>query len=80
MRQLSWHIRFLAIGAAVFLFGACEVDQTREGEMPDVEVEEGQMPEYDVEGPEVDVRSDTDTVVVETPEVDVDLPEDQDQP
>ncbi len=76
MKKMAWHVRFLAVGAAVFLLGACDVDQVDEGEMPEVEVEEGEMPEYDVEGPEVDVRSDTDTVVVETPEVDVDLPED----
>lgn len=76
MKKMAWHVRFLAVGAAVFLLGACDVDQVDEGEMPEVEVEEGEMPEYDVEGPEVDVRSDTDTVVVETPEVDVDVPED----
>ncbi|MFW6089442.1 MAG: hypothetical protein ACODAB_06795 [Gemmatimonadota bacterium] len=77
MKTMAWHVRFLAVGAAVFLLGACEVDQVDEGEMPDVEVEEGEAPEYDVDGPEVDVRSDTDTVVVETPEVDVDVPDDE---
>lgn len=79
MKKMAWHVRFLAVGAAVFLLGACEVDQVDEGEMPEIEVEEGEAPEYDVEGPEVDVRSDTDTVVVETPEVDIDLPEDTEE-
>lgn len=79
MKKMAWHVRFLAVGAAVFLLGACEVDQVDEGEMPEVQVEEGEMPEYDVDGPEVDVRSDTDTVVVETPEVDIDLPDDTEE-
>jgi hypothetical protein len=78
MKQIAWQIRFLTIGAAVFLLGACDVDQVEEGDMPevDVEAEEGELPEYDVDAPEVDVSSDTDTVVVETPEVDIDTPED----
>ena len=81
MKKLAWQVRFLAVGAAVFLFGACEVNQVEEGELPDVEVEveEGELPEYDVDGPEIDVRSDTDTVVVETPEVDIDLPDDTEE-
>lgn len=79
MKKMAWHLRFLAVGAAVFLLGACEVDQVDEGELPDVEVEEGEMPEYDADAPEVDVRSDTDTVVIETPEVDVDVPEETEQ-
>lgn len=76
MMKLAWQLRFVTVGAAVFLLGACDVDQVDEGELPDVEVEEGELPEYDVDAPTVDVRSDTDTVVVETPEVDVDLSED----
>lgn len=75
MMKFAWQLRFLTVGAAVFLLGACDVDQVDEGELPEVEVEEGELPEYDVDAPDVDVRSDTDTVVVETPEVDVDLPE-----
>ncbi|QIQ87420.1 hypothetical protein [Erythrobacter sp.] len=53
---------------------ACDVEQTEEGEMPEVEgmptVEEGNMPEYDVEGPDVDVGTEEETV--EVPTVDVD--------
>jgi len=80
MMNIARQLRFLMVGAAVFLLGACDVDQVDEGELPevdvDVEVEEGELPEYDVDAPEVDVRSDTDTVVVVTPEVDIDLPDD----
>ena len=50
---------------------ACDVDQTEEGELPEVEVEgETELPEYDVEGPDVDVGQDTMVV----PDVDVDVP------
>ena len=78
MKKIAWQVRFLAVGAAVFLLGACDIDQTEEGEMPEVEVQEGELPEYDVEGPDVEVSSDTDTIVAETPEIDVDVPDAQD--
>lgn len=53
---------------------ACDVDQTQEGELPEVEVTGGQMPEYDVETADVDVG--TETTTVEVPTVDVDMPDD----
>lgn len=59
-----------AAGFALTL-AACDVDQTEEGEMPEVDVEGGNMPEFDVDGPEVDV--DTGTTEVEVPTVDVDV-------
>ena len=57
---------------------ACDVDQTQEGELPDVEVtaEGGQLPAYDVETAEVDVK--TETVPVEVPKVDIEMPNDPD--
>jgi hypothetical protein len=60
-----------AVFAPALLFGlaACDVDQTREGEMPDVEVEGGQLPEYDVDAPDVRVGTDTQRVIV--PDIDV---------
>ncbi|AOL25000.1 hypothetical protein Ga0102493_11873 [Erythrobacter litoralis] len=51
---------------------ACDVEQTEEGDMP--EVEGGNMPEYDVEGPDVDVGTEEQTV--EVPTVDVDPADD----
>lgn len=78
MKKIAWKVRFLAVGAAVFLLGACDIDQTEEGDMPEVEVQEGELPEYDVEGPDVEVSSDTDTIIAETPEVDVEIPDDED--
>lgn len=73
-------LRLFGVGLAVLALGACDIDQTEEGEMPDVDVsvEDGNMPEYDVDGPEVEVGTQQDTVIVETPTVDVDLPEDDD--
>lgn len=63
----------LALALMLPLAG-CEMNQTEEGELPDVEVEEeGNLPEYDVEGPEVDVE--TDTMQIQTPDVDVREPE-----
>ena len=53
----------------VVALGACTVEQTEEGEMPDVNVEGGNMPEYDVEPVDVEVTTDTATITV--PDVDV---------
>lgn len=52
--------------------GACTVDQTEEGEMP--EIEGGNLPEYDVNPVDVDVEWDTTTV--RTPRIDVSTPPD----
>ena len=62
-----------AIAATGFApsLAACDVDQTEEGDMPEVSVEGGNLPEYDVDAPEVDV--DTGTTTVEVPTVDVDV-------
>jgi len=75
---MSNHIRnaaviSLALGTALAL-SACGVDQTQEGDMPDVTVEGGQLPAYDVDMAEVDVGSEE--VTVDVPTVDVNMPED----
>ncbi len=54
--------------AAAFSLSACDIDQTEEGSLPDVEVEGGNLPEFDVEPAEVDVDTN-----IEMPEVDVDV-------
>lgn len=59
----------LAIGLA-----ACDVDQTKEAELPEVEVTGGQVPEFDVETADVDVG--TKETTVEVPDVDVKMPDD----
>jgi len=62
-----------AIAASALALSGCEVEQTEEGEMPEVDVEGGEMPEYDVDAPDVDVRMEEENV--EVPEVDVDTEE-----
>lgn len=52
--------------------GACTAEQTEEGELPNVEVEGGNAPAYDVDAADVDVTTDTQTVV--TPDVNVTPP------
>ena len=67
----------LLVGASCLGLVACNVDQTKEGEMPDVDVNAtgGQLPEYNVEGPTVNVGTENKTVQV--PTVDVDAPADE---
>ena len=69
----------LALATGCLALTACDVDQTKEGEMPDVDVNAtgGQLPEYNVEGPDVNVGTENRTVQV--PTVDVDVPEENEQ-
>ena len=55
-------LRLLALMGVVFLLGACEV-----------EVEEGEDPAVEVETPDIEVEEDTtpDTVVIDTPEIEI---------
>lgn len=55
--------------AIAFGLAACTVDQTEEGEPPDIDVDAGELPEYDVQPADVDVGWDTTTV--RTPDIDV---------
>jgi hypothetical protein len=50
----------------------CRIEQTEEGELPDIDIEGGKLPEYDVDLPEVDVKMKETTVKV--PDVDVRMP------
>ncbi|WP_170067731.1 hypothetical protein [Neolewinella xylanilytica] len=73
-------MRFIPILTLLFvLTAACEVDQTQEGELPEVDVdidtEAGQAPEYDVEWADVDVT--TTTRMVEVPKVTVEMVEEE---
>ncbi|MDQ3246552.1 MAG: hypothetical protein M3Q52_06620 [Pseudomonadota bacterium] len=72
------HIVKMLIGVSCLGFAACDVDQTKEGEMPDVDVNAsgGQLPEYNIEGPDVNVGMEN--KVVQVPTVDVDAPDDAD--
>jgi hypothetical protein len=68
----------ILVGAGCFALAACDVDQTKEGELPEVEVNAsgGQLPEFEVEGPTVNVGTENKTIQV--PTVDVDPPKDAD--
>lgn len=64
-------LAMLVVPAFALGMTACNVEETEEGDMPDVQVEDGQLPEYDVEPADVDVNQDTVTV----PDVDVEEPQ-----
>ena len=72
---MSIILKSLALIGCISL-AACDVDQTKEGEMPDVDVSAngGQMPEFDVDAAEVKVGTENKTV--EVPTVEVDPPKD----
>lgn len=61
-----------AAGVALIGLSACDVDQTQEGELPEVSVEGGQMPEFDVDVADVEVR--TEEATVEVPVIDIEEP------
>lgn len=63
--RIAW-VPMLAAGLVV---GGCTADVEQEGELPEVNVEGGQMPEVDVDPADVDITTDTQTIV--TPDIDV---------
>ncbi|MDQ3604696.1 MAG: hypothetical protein M3418_00675 [Gemmatimonadota bacterium] len=66
IQQLLW----LPALALTFALGACRVEQTQEGQLPEYEqTQEGQLPRYDVDPLDVDVT--TDTQVVEVPRIEI---------
>ena len=67
------------IAAGCLALGACDVDQTKETKLPDVDVNAsgGQLPEFNVTGPEVNVGTENKTV--EVPTVDVKVPGENEQ-
>ncbi len=78
----------LAAIYALALVG-CDVEQTRDGDLPTVDVDGGTMPAYDVDGPEIDITSEESKISVPdvsvemeeksvtTPNVDITLPDDE---
>ena len=65
----------ILLGLSCFAVAACDVDQTKEGNLPDVDVNAtgGELPEYNVQGPDVNVQMENKTVQV--PDVDVNTPD-----
>ncbi len=68
-----------ALMIAALGLAACDVEQTEEGSLPevDIEAEAGSMPEYDVDTADVDVGTEEKTVTV--PDVDVTMPDEQEE-
>ena len=64
-----------AIGTAALALAGCNVEQTEEGEMPEIQTDGGNLPEYDVDTADVDVDTGTTTKEVEVPTMDVDVAE-----
>jgi len=64
------------ISVSALAITACDVDQTKEGKLPEVEVDAkgGQLPQYDVDGPSVNVTTEKKTIDV--PKVNIDGPKD----
>lgn len=67
-------ITFLLAAVSGLGLSACDVDQTKNAQLPDVDlnVTGGQAPEFNVTGPEVSVGMENKTVQV--PDVDVKVP------
>jgi hypothetical protein len=73
-------MRWKAILAIPLLFaglslGACRVEKTEEGELPEinVEVEEGRLPQYDVDAAEIEIGTEEKTITV--PDIDIHMPD-----
>lgn len=58
-----------ALGALVLGTSACDVEKTKDGDMPEVKVQGGNLPEYDVDAPDVNVKTEKKTIEVPTVEV-----------
>lgn len=67
-------ITIMLAAASGLGLAACDVDQTKNAQLPDVDVNVsgGQAPEFDVTAPEVNVGVENKTVQV--PDVDVNVP------
>lgn len=60
----------LALTVGVAGCGVADVEQTKEGEMPEVDVKSGTMPEFKADVADVDVGTKTETIEVPTLSVD----------
>jgi hypothetical protein len=82
MRVISASLALITLAA----LSACDVDQTKEGDLPEVNVSGGQLPEYDVDVANVSVGTtneqievptiETETRNVQVPTIDVEQPKD----
>jgi uncharacterized lipoprotein len=71
--RYAWLIPGALLVATLGMAG-CDVEKTKEGSLPDVDVKGGSLPKYDVDAPDVDVGTKEKTITV--PDVDVKMPRD----
>ncbi len=64
------YISVAALGVMGLSLAACDVEQTEEAELPEIETTGGNMPEFDVDTPDVDIGTEERTV--EVPTIDID--------
>ncbi|MFM9978252.1 MAG: hypothetical protein ACKVOP_09470 [Sphingomonadaceae bacterium] len=53
---------------AAFAFGVVDIDQTREGALPEIRADGGNLPEFDVKTADVDITTTNTTIDVPTVE------------
>ena len=72
-------IVLMLAGASCLGLAACDVDKTKDGKLPDVDINTsgGQLPEYNVTTP--DVKVGTENKTIEVPTVDVHVPKENAQ-
>lgn len=67
--------QLMALGLVAFLgfaLGACTVEQTEEGNLPEYEIEqteEGNLPRYDVDAADIEITTETREITV--PDIDI---------
>lgn len=70
-------ITLFCVAVLVVPFAGCRVEQTQEGELPEVEVTGGQLPEYEVDAADVEIG--TETREIEVPTIDITMPEEEEK-
>lgn len=70
-------ITLFCVAVLVVPFAGCRVEQTQEGELPEVEVTGGQLPEYEVDAADVEIG--TETREIEVPTIDITMPEEKEE-
>lgn len=70
-------LTLIVAGLLILPLTACRVEQTQEGELPEVEVEGGQLPEYDVDPAEVEIGTEKKEITV--PDIDVTMPDEEEE-
>lgn len=66
-------LSILCLSILLMPLAACSVEQTEEGELPEVEATGGELPEYDVDAADIEVG--TETKEIEVPDIDIQSPE-----